>query len=116
MNYLEAIERETAAREIVDKIRAAARRHGWAIGVHGTLKRDIDLIGVPWIEEAVKWHELWVLLSVELEMKRGNCNKKPHGRVGCILIQKDAVMIAPAPDAIWWPQAIDLSLMTFEVK
>lgn len=27
-----------------------ARTHGWALAVHGTLGRDMDLICVPWTE------------------------------------------------------------------
>lgn len=31
-------------------VRAAARAHGYAVGLHGSTKRDLDLIAVPWIE------------------------------------------------------------------
>ncbi len=31
-------------------IREAARKCGYAIGVHGSLRRDFDLIAVPWVE------------------------------------------------------------------
>jgi hypothetical protein len=33
-------------------IRAAAREHGYAIGVHGSARRDFDLIATPWREGA----------------------------------------------------------------
>ena len=33
---------------IIPKIRKVARQHGYAIGVHGSLRRDLDLIAVPW--------------------------------------------------------------------
>ena len=29
-------------------IREAAKKHGYAIGVHGSMRRDLDLIAVPW--------------------------------------------------------------------
>lgn len=32
-------------------IREAAKEHGYAIGVHGSTRRDFDLIAVPWREE-----------------------------------------------------------------
>ena len=35
-----------------------AREVGYAVGVHGSLKRDFDLIAAPWTEEAVGPHEL----------------------------------------------------------
>lgn len=36
----------------IPSIREAAREHGYAIGVHGSLRRDLDLIAVPWREGA----------------------------------------------------------------
>lgn len=27
-----------------------ARKHGYALAVHGSLARDFDLIGIPWVE------------------------------------------------------------------
>jgi hypothetical protein len=29
-----------------------AKRHGYALAVHGSLHRDFDLIAIPWVEEA----------------------------------------------------------------
>lgn len=29
-----------------------AREHGYALGLHGSLARDMDLIAVPWVEDA----------------------------------------------------------------
>jgi hypothetical protein len=40
-----------AFEEHIGTIRRVAREHGYAIGVHGSLARDIDLIAAPWIEE-----------------------------------------------------------------
>jgi len=37
---------------IVDKIREIARQHGYAIGVHGSMARDLDLIACPWVDSA----------------------------------------------------------------
>lgn len=39
--------RELAAR-LIEPLRAVAREHGYALGVHGTIERDIDLIAAPW--------------------------------------------------------------------
>lgn len=33
-------------------IREAARRHGYAIGIHGSQRRDFDLIAMQWRDEA----------------------------------------------------------------
>src|SRR5690348_5946786 len=37
---------------LIEPIREAARERGYAIAVHGTLIRDIDLIAVPWTNRA----------------------------------------------------------------
>lgn len=37
---------------MIPVVREAARAHGYAIGVHGSMRRDLDLIAAPWIEEA----------------------------------------------------------------
>lgn len=40
------------ARELYDRLiaplRAVARQHGYALAVHGSLARDIDIVAVPW--------------------------------------------------------------------
>ncbi len=40
--------------KLIEPLRARARELGYAVGVHGTLKRDIDLIACPWTNEAVE--------------------------------------------------------------
>lgn len=37
----------------VDRIRALAKEVGYAVGVHGSLERDLDLMACPWTEGAV---------------------------------------------------------------
>ena len=38
---------------LMPALREIARRHGYALAVHGSLERDIDLVAVPWREGAV---------------------------------------------------------------
>jgi len=38
--------------ELLPPLRLAARGSGYAIAVHGSLCRDIDLIAIPWTEQA----------------------------------------------------------------
>lgn len=81
---------------ILDKIRAKARTHGYAIGLHGTAERDLDLIAVPWTHKACL---PWALAKVIMDdvgghlegmgddekmddYLRGGCpGLKPHGRL-----------------------------------
>jgi len=37
---------------ILPDIKKAARECGWAIGVHGSLQHDLDLMAMAWTEEA----------------------------------------------------------------
>lgn len=43
---------ETFFRSRLPAIREAAREHGYAIGVHGSMRRDLDLIAAPWRDGA----------------------------------------------------------------
>lgn len=36
------------AERLIEPLREVARAHGYALGVHGSLARDIDLIAAPW--------------------------------------------------------------------
>lgn len=84
--------------QMIEPIRARARELGYAIAVHGTLKRDIDLVAIPWTAEAVDAHEIaeavrlvaesitgWAKLRVGLEdseyFRQGARESKPHGRL-----------------------------------
>jgi hypothetical protein len=51
-------ELEAFYRSILPAIRKVAREAGWAIGEHGSFRRDMDLIAVPWAIEHVSKDEL----------------------------------------------------------
>lgn len=76
------------------------RKYGYAIGLHGSLKRDMDLIAVPWTDEAVGNAELVEKLCADLpaEMVSGP-ERKPHGRYA-VTLQLDG-----------YYKPIDLSIM-----
>lgn len=66
------------------RARRAAKELGYAIGVHGSQTRDLDLIACPWTEEAVSAEEL---AEAVREAVKGqffafpdNETDKPHGR------------------------------------
>jgi hypothetical protein len=40
-------------KQLIEPLREVAHRLGYALAVHGTLKRDIDLIACPWTSHAV---------------------------------------------------------------
>ncbi len=80
-----------------------AKRHGYALAVHGSLHRDFDLIAVPWIEEAsdpltlikaIKRATRTVTHNEGTDRYFKDCapTKKPHGRVGYSLHVTDKGM------------------------
>jgi len=59
-----------------------ARKHGYALAVHGSLARDFDLIAVPWIDypnpAQVVVDE--IVSTFDIKEAPGNPFKKDHGR------------------------------------
>lgn len=65
-------------KKMIGPLRDKARELGYAIGVHGTLKRDIDLIACPWTSQAVDARTLAeALLIVAAENNGGTAFLKP---------------------------------------
>lgn len=44
--------------QILPRIRTAAKGLGYAIAIHGTMSRDLDLLAVPWVQDAKEPIEL----------------------------------------------------------
>lgn len=78
--------------ELLPVIREAARPCGYAIGQHGSMVRDIDLIAAPWVAEAAEPIDLIKAIVTGLKAHFGDdgvywqaadaWEKKPHGRAG----------------------------------
>ncbi|HEY1071473.1 hypothetical protein [Brevundimonas sp.] len=85
----------------IDRIRELAREVGYAIGVHGTMERDLDLIAAPWVAEAVGASELAQHIAYGLggSIVNGDQQDKPCGRWSCNIHTPD------------WTKLIDLSVM-----
>ena len=77
---------------ILEAMRLAGRNQGYAIAVHGSLNRDIDLIAVPWREGAMDADSLVSVLCGAVTGIIGSCLKqnewtdKPHGRKAITLL------------------------------
>lgn len=82
----------------VEPIRRLAREVGYALGVHGSLERDLDLIAAPWSEDAVSASELAAHIASGLNGSVLAPEEKPLGRWSCN-IQIDG-----------WFKLIDLSV------
>jgi len=67
----------------------AARASGYALALHGSMGRDLDVIACPWTDEAVPAEELVETLRTSVDgfivknhRSETNPTKKPHGRLG----------------------------------
>lgn len=84
-------------------IKAVAKRIGYAVAWHGSLCRDIDLVAVPWTQDAVEAEELvkQIMEAVGGVYTHGQINpsKNPHGRL--------SYAINLHPSAVY----VDLSVM-----
>lgn len=99
--------------EYLPEIRKRAMELGWAVGVHGSLIRDFDLIAVPWIEDACSEEQLFDIVcdavdsigsmreKVDREDSIARKLIRPHGRVSYDI-------------QLGYGAYIDLSIMTIE--
>jgi hypothetical protein len=73
--------------DLINPLREAARHMGYALAVHGSLARDIDLVAVPWTAAALS-PDLLVPALVHVVRDRlgfAHCDLRgeagrPHGR------------------------------------
>lgn len=74
----------------VPAIREAAREYGYAIGLHGSMRRDLDLIAVPWRDGAADKDNLAHAISMAAcglarEGRKYQWEAKPAGRIATSL-------------------------------
>lgn len=90
--------------DLLPPMRTVARACGYALAVHGSLQRDIDLIAIPWTTSAYEPQTFVDRLCGAIAgvtgraVPRGEWTEKPHGR--------RALSIITSGDAY-----IDLSIM-----
>jgi hypothetical protein len=76
-------------KSLIPALREVARKSGYAIGIHGSLRRDLDLIAVPWTPKAVRPDLLARRLQIAacgLYERPPRWVQKPHGRIACSLM------------------------------
>ena len=79
---------------ILPPMRLAAKEAGYALAVHGSLDRDIDLIAVPWVthnvwsKEALRDALVGAIRGVvgRCHVPKNEWTEKPHGRVATCLL------------------------------
>lgn len=90
---------------IWDDLRNAAMDNGWALGLHGSLSNDMDIMAMPWVEDAKPVDVMIKALSdcfTESPFKEQHLvahNTKPHGRTVYTM-------------SIWADLHLDISIMS----
>lgn len=87
------LQRKRLYLSLLPTIRRVARKSGYAIGVHGSLTRDFDLIAVPWRKGAVSPVELAYRIDLAVckypysrSTLKKQLTKKPYGRVAFAMV------------------------------
>ena len=96
--FVPAKEWDEPALPAVGPIRAAAKEKGYAIGVHGSQERDLDLIAAPWTDNAASPEDLLAHIASKIGGRVVDGEKKP-GRAYAANIQMDG-----------WYRMIDISI------
>ena len=80
---------------MMPQFRTVCRTHGYAVAVHGSLSRDIDLVLVPWVDNASEPETVVEEMKAIITSHVGACyytgatihdpvpnpTEKPHGRL-----------------------------------
>jgi len=97
------------------QLQSVARKHGYALAVHGSMATDFDLIACPWTEEATDAQTLAAALCecvgghvrlLEGRLIGRNPGWKPHGRLAY------SFYLSKTPDGLTsYGPYLDLSIM-----
>lgn len=78
--------------QLLPRLREVSRECGYALGLHGSMQRDLDIIAAPWTEDAISAKELVERLREEFggyviggtgdggTWTTEHGTSKPHGR------------------------------------
>lgn len=81
---------------VVPKLIPVAKRLGYAIALHGSFVRDLDVVAIPWTDEAVSAEELTEALRAEVhgwvcKDRDPTPTVKPHGRLTWSIHLEDGI-------------------------
>lgn len=76
---------------IIPDLQAIAKKHGYALAVHGSMATDLDLVAIPWIDGAGEPERMVIEIAEYIgadHLRPGlkNPGPKPHGRMVWTLI------------------------------
>lgn len=90
---------------IYPQLAEKANEYGYALTLHGSVSRDLDLLAVPWVETAKAPIDLVKALCEVFDIQPNHGIREPeffpHGRLGWSI-------------PLWWGAYIDLCVMPLE--
>lgn len=105
---LRALPRALVFAALLPQLQAVAREYGYALTVHGSMATDLDLVAVPWVDEAAPPSKLLEAIRTAVDgLLVGKPSQKPHGRRAWSIHPK---VYTPVLRDVWEPY-IDLSVM-----
>lgn len=84
---------EDASDVFLARVRQVARERGYAIAVHGSEQRDLDLVAIPWAVEAVSAQSLVDAICEEIPF---------HERKANLYADPDGPRVMPNPEPKPW--------------
>lgn len=73
-------------------LKEIAYNYGYALGLHGSVQRDFDIIAVPWIQRPRSYKKMLKEFAKEIGWTFDwsfSPTKKPHGRLAFTLLCQD---------------------------
>lgn len=68
------------------KLAAITREHGYALAIHGTLARDMDLICIPWVPKPSEPQTVVEAITSRFYIRQiGQAQAREHGRVAYLV-------------------------------
>lgn len=86
---------------MIPPLTEAAREVGYALAVHGSMGRDLDLIAVPWTEEAVNAEALIMRLLAACGYCGGHIAHRSEGKDGGPQTGGDIAAVKPHGRLAW---------------
>lgn len=69
---------------LLPELRTIAREHGYALAIHGSMRRDMDVVLVPWVEDAkapgAVVQAMWNAVG-NIDQPLQSPTTKPHGQL-----------------------------------
>lgn len=94
------------------ELRLVAKKHGYALALHGSLRTDLDIVAIPWVEDCSD-EETLVKAIVEacggaISPNSGNPGIKSHGRHAWTILLMGCSATVPTSERATY---VDLSVM-----